>query len=85
MEARVPLQPRLDFGMLVGGVVVGDQVHIEEPGCLGIDHAGAHQVALDICQPAKGGEGQPPGAGGSPLRSDKFFGDGVEAAFSGPP
>ena len=29
VEARMPGQPRLDLGMLVGGVVVGDQMDIE--------------------------------------------------------
>ncbi len=29
VEARMPGQPRLDFGMLVGGVVVGDQMDIK--------------------------------------------------------
>src|SRR3954467_9560541 len=37
MEAGMPLQPCLDLGMLMGCVVVGDQVHIEELGRLGID------------------------------------------------
>ena len=30
MEARMFCQPRLDLGMLVGGVVVGDQMQVEE-------------------------------------------------------
>ena len=29
VETRMPGQPRLDLGMLVGGVVVGDQMDIE--------------------------------------------------------
>ncbi len=29
--ARMPDQPRLDLGMLVGGIVVGDQMDIEGP------------------------------------------------------
>ena len=29
VESRMPGQPRLDLGMLVGGVVVGDQMDIE--------------------------------------------------------
>ena len=39
MEARMALQPGLDLGMLVGGVVVGDQVHVEVLRRLGIDPA----------------------------------------------
>jgi len=39
VEARMLLQPRLHLGMLVGGIVVGDQVHSQALGRLGIDPA----------------------------------------------
>jgi hypothetical protein len=29
VEARMPFEPRLDLGMLVRGVVVGDQMDVE--------------------------------------------------------
>ena len=39
VKAQMALQPRLHLGMLVGGVVVGDQVHSQALGRLGIDPA----------------------------------------------
>ena len=39
MEARMPFEPRFDLGMLVRGVVVGDQMHVEMGQRLGIDAA----------------------------------------------
>ena len=39
MEPRVPLEPDPDAGMLVCGVVVGDQVHIKALWRLGFDAA----------------------------------------------
>jgi len=35
----MPLQPCLDLGMLVGGIIVGDQVHVEMLRRLDIDPA----------------------------------------------
>ena len=37
VEAGMPPQPRLHLGMVVGSIVVGDQVHSQTFGCLGID------------------------------------------------
>ena len=39
MEPLVPLQPRLHLGVLVRGIAVGDQVHVEVLWRLGIDPA----------------------------------------------
>ena len=46
MEARMFCQPRLDLGMLVGGVVVGDQMQVELLGRLGVDTAQEFQPFL---------------------------------------
>jgi hypothetical protein len=39
MEPRMPLEPSLDPGMLVGGVVVGNQVQVEVLRRLRVDAA----------------------------------------------
>jgi hypothetical protein len=39
VKARMPFEPGLNLGVLVGGVVVGDQVHGEVLRCLSIDAA----------------------------------------------
>src|SRR5712672_1417672 len=39
MKTWMPLEPRLDFRVLVRGVIVGDQVHIKSQRRVAIDHA----------------------------------------------
>ena len=37
VEARVPREPSTNLGMLVGGVVIYDQVQVQSRWCLAVD------------------------------------------------
>src|SRR5260370_210471 len=39
MKTGMSLEPRLNLGVLVRGVIVGNQMHIKPLGCVAIDHA----------------------------------------------
>ena len=51
VKARMPFEPGLNLGVLVGGVAVGDQVHGEVLRCFSIDAAQEFELAASIATP----------------------------------
>ncbi len=57
VQARVPGEPCLHLGMLVGGVVVAEQMHLLVLGRLPVDLAQEHQpLRMAVTRLASGNE-----------------------------